>query len=162
MSLTEQQLRERFPNASDAFLRANLGLGQARAKLVQQIVADFSGIPVGQAVPGGPKKRLRQDTKGPNKTEAAFYAWLEAATSDQVFPHAITFLLANGVRYTPDAIRFTKEGRVVAYEVKGHMRDDAAVKIKVAASRFPKIIFRLATKKRKRDGGGWAIEEIFP
>jgi len=112
-------------------------------------------------------KRLRQDTKGPNKLEREFEAWLreEWKVTDPWF-HAqgLTLLIANGVRYTPDMVVVFADGSgtcgVWAYETKGFMRDDAAVKIKVAACVYPWIKFHLVTKRKKRDGGGWAIEEV--
>lgn len=61
---------------------------------------------------------------------------------------AITLKLAADVRYTPDflVIRPFPEGsRVEVYEVKGHMRDDARVKLRVAASLYPWIQFYLVT-----------------
>jgi len=45
-----------------------------------------------------------------------------------------------------------------AYEVKGFMRDDAAVKLKVAASLYPWIKFHLVTRKK----GEWIIQEVLP
>lgn len=117
------------------------------------------------------KPRLRQDRKGPNKTEAEFEAWLKAEWKGAAFIHAqgFTLTLANGVRYTPDFVvviwreeLVTDGSQVMAFETKGFMRDDAAVKVKVAARLFPWIKFHLVTKKRKKDGGGWAIEEVLP
>lgn len=38
-------------------------------------------------------------------------------------------------------------------------RDDAAVKLKVAARTFPWIAFHLVTKRK---GGGWDIQAVLP
>ena len=52
------------------------------------------------------KPRLRQSSKGPNKTEAAFAAYLRAQDpGNVVLEQAVTLVLANGLRYTPDAFR---------------------------------------------------------
>lgn len=103
--------------------------------------------------------RLRQKT-GPklNKTEVAFYEWLQAKYGDSVRAQSITLLIANGCRYTPDFISL-KLG--MAWETKGFLRDDAAVKIKVAASAYPELKFFLVSKS-KVDVSGWAIQEILP
>lgn len=136
------------------------GLGQARAKQVQQIVAE--------AQPA--KKRLRQDTKGLNKTEAAFLLWLRNHYDPVVvLSQAVTLRLGNGVRYTPDFIvpvpRVPVDGKHVelaAYETKGFLREDANVKLKVAATLYPWIRFHLVTKQTKKRGGGWDIETVLP
>lgn len=110
------------------------------------------------------KPRLRQNSKGLNKTEAAFLAWLTVQSSSQahrtILEQAITLRLGNGVRYTPDFFRPSPDA--VFYEVKGFMRDDAAVKIKVAATLFPWWRFYLVTKRTKRQGGGWQIDRVLP
>ncbi len=110
------------------------------------------------------RDRLRQNKTGMNKTEAAFYEHLQANNSEAlVLPQSITLRLANGVRYTPDFITVRKARSTIsavyceAYEVKGHMRDDAAVKLKVAATAYPWISFRLVTRGKR---GTWNIQNI--
>lgn len=101
---------------------------------------------------------LRQSSDGLNKTEALFLAHLRASYPGAfVEAHPITLKLANGCRYTPDFVAFVG-GQLVAYEVKGFMRDDAAVKVKVAASKFPFIRFVLVWRKR----GEWMQQEVRP
>ena len=53
--------------------------------------------------------------------------------------------------YTPDFLVQLADGSFEFIEVKGHMRDDAAVKIKVAASQIP-ILFKLITKRKGESG----------
>jgi hypothetical protein len=114
-------------------------------------------------------KRLRQkEGDGMNKTERAFKAWLDQYVvnpGDALIVQSVTLKIANGCRYTPDFLTLGKaavpEGEadafnLHAYEVKGFMRDDAAVKIKVAASLYPWIRFTLATK----DGDAWQLQDI--
>lgn len=43
--------------------------------------------------------------------------------------------------YTPDFMVVNAEGEIEFHEVKGHWEDDARVKIKAAASRFPWFLF---------------------
>lgn len=101
---------------------------------------------------------VSQNSRGLNKTEALFFAHLRAAHPNAfVEAHPMTFLLANGCRYTPDFIVYI-DGAQIAYEVKGFMRDDAAVKIKVAAAKFPFVRFVLVWRKR----GQWMQQEVKP
>ncbi len=129
------------------------------------------------ATPPKPAKkagtRIRQNSAGLNKTEQAFFDYLKAREDPGVLrtvlpPQSVTLRIANGCRYTPDFVVVYHvqhdEGNgyaqeLVAYEVKGFMRDDAAVKIKVAATAFPWITFHLVTKL-PGGGGGWAISEV--
>lgn len=66
----------------------------------------------------------------------------------------ITFKLADDTRYTPDFCVIELDGTVVFHETKGFWRDDALVKIKVAAEQLP---FRFVSFERvaKKHGGGW-------
>lgn len=108
------------------------------------------------------KPRLRQRT-GPklNKTESAFFENLKATMgAAKHYAQSITFLIGNGVRFTPDFVSiFEFPKMIIAWETKGFMRDDAAVKIKVAAATYPSIVFKLVTRKK---GGGWDVQEVLP
>ena len=55
--------------------------------------------------------------------------------------------LANNTFYTPDFL-VVCHNRILMDEVKGFWRDDARVKIKVAASAYPWMSFRAVTMKR--------------
>jgi hypothetical protein len=50
-------------------------------------------------------------------------------------------------------------GVLEAHEVKGFWTDDARVKIKVAADKYP-LQFIAIRKIPKKNGGGWQIEEF--
>jgi hypothetical protein len=54
----------------------------------------------------------------------------------------ITLKLADDTRYTPDFWIVDSDGAVNFEETKGHWRDDAKVKLKVAAEQFPEFTFR--------------------
>jgi len=102
---------------------------------------------------------VRQSAKPTlNKTETAFRDCLKLMNPDGfITEQAITFRLANGVRYTPDFVVFNPlAGTVDAFEVKAFMRDDAAVKIKVAASVYPFIKWTLAWRQK----GDWKIQHV--
>lgn len=97
-----------------------------------------------------------------NKLEEA-YSWvLEArkrAGEIQWWGYEqMTLKLADGVRYTPDfavlTLGINTTGQLEFHEVKGYMRDDARVKLKVAAAMFP-FKFLLVRKS----GQGWEITE---
>jgi hypothetical protein len=62
---------------------------------------------------------------------------------------ALTLKLAQDTRYTPDFYVINSKGEIEFHEVKGHLRDDALVKIKVAAEMFP-FIFRMFIYKGKQ------------
>lgn len=97
-----------------------------------------------------------------SSSEALFAAILEARrrTGEIVWfkYEPITLRLAKKTSYTPDFVAIDKMGAVVIYEVKGFMRDDAMVKLKVAADLFPWCVFVLAKAKKSR--GKQYFEEI--
>lgn len=105
--------------------------------------------------------RLRQSSVLPNKMEAAFGEWLAANNAKNgalIHFQKVTLRLANGCRYTPDYVMYGG-GQTYAYEVKGFMREDAAVKLKVAAANFPWIRFFLISRRRT---GPWESQLILP
>jgi hypothetical protein len=69
---------------------------------------------------------------------------------------SIAFRLADRTTYNPDFLVILPDGSVEIHETKGFMRDDAAVKIKVAARMFPWFTFRLV----RQQGGLWQITQI--
>jgi hypothetical protein len=75
-----------------------------------------------------------------NKTEQAYAERLEVRrqTGDIAWYgfEGIKLRLADKTFYTPDFAVMLPDGGIEFHEVKGFMRDDAAVKIKVAAEQF--------------------------
>lgn len=110
-----------------------------------------------------PKPMLRQQQgEKLNRTEREFFNYLKSCfPNNPVRAQAIKLVIANGVTYTPDFV-VTQDGRTHFYETKGFMRDDAAVKIKVAAHAFPEFGFTLVKKISKSAGGGWQMQEVLP
>lgn len=146
-------LPERYRDDIVRQLGGGKPLGLARQAAVKAVEIVVTGEP-----------RLRQKS-GPklNKTETAWRDYLRTQhPTDTIHEQGITLQLGNGVRYTPDFIVICPAGLategvcVAAYEVKGFMRDDAAVKLKVAASLYPWIAFTLVSRK----GGTWNTQEI--
>jgi len=107
-----------------------------------------------------------------NKLEAAYALILEARKRNgEIADYAyesVTLKLATGVRYTPDFVVWREETLygtwariadvVELHEVKGFMRDDARIKLRVAAKQFPYFTFRLCRRLK----GSWTIEEVTP
>lgn len=72
---------------------------------------------------------------------------------------AITLKLADDCRYTPDFLVMLSDHSLECHEIKGFMRDDAQVKLKIAAQMFP-FKFILCKKQTKKEGGTWIIKEL--
>jgi hypothetical protein len=103
-----------------------------------------------------------------NRTEAAYAEHLEARRRAGAIEwwkfESFRLRLAERTWYVPDfAVMIIDDARgswaLEFHEVKGFWRDDARVKIKVAAEAFP-FRFLAVQKKRARDGGGWAVERF--
>lgn len=67
------------------------------------------------------------------------------------------FELAYRCMYTPDFRVIFPDGKIEYHEVKGFMRDDAAVKIKVAARMFPHYRFVVVKWDGKK---GWIFKTV--
>lgn len=93
-----------------------------------------------------------------NKWEAQYLDLLLADPSTKwLGVQSLQFKLGYRTTYTPDFI-VVRNGGIEAHEVKGFMRDDAAVKIKTAARSFRWIKFVLVT----RAGGQWQLNDVPP
>ena len=114
-----------------------------------------------------PPSSATKNSKGEddlNKTEREFFEWLKKEfefSAYQILSQSIKLRLAKKTWYTPDFWVLVRGGWKV-FEVKGFMRDDAAVKLKVAAEMYRYFQFWLVTKKKKKDGGGWDFKKITP
>lgn len=71
---------------------------------------------------------------------------------------AITLKLADDCRYTPDFLVMLADHSLECHETKGFMRDDAQIKLKIAAQVFP-FKFFLCKKQTKKEGGAWIVTE---
>lgn len=94
-----------------------------------------------------------------NKTERAYHQHLVCMNYQWLGVQNITLKLANDCRLTCDFAYLDKDGQLVLIDVKGFQREDALIKIKVAARQFPWI--RFAIVKRVK-GGGWDYQEVKP
>lgn len=101
-----------------------------------------------------------------NKTEAAYARDLRDALSlgDILWYRfeGIKLRLADNTFLTVDFAVMAKDGVIELHDVKGARilwRDDAKVKMKVAAEAYP-FRFKVIFPRTKRDGGGWEVEEL--
>ena len=97
--------------------------------------------------------------QGMNKTEAKRAVELEALKRDGQIRdwgfEAMTLKIGGDARYTPDFMVIENDGTLRFEETKGHWREAAKVRIKVAASRFPCAFTALRLVK-----GQWEREEF--
>lgn len=93
-----------------------------------------------------------------NKTERSRLGWLRMLGVQSIGVQAVTLKLGDDCRFTPDFNYISSAGRMVFEDVKGFQRDDALVKIKVAARKFSWATFLIV----KRSKTGWEEIEIKP
>ncbi len=102
----------------------------------------------------------KEPGNGMNKTERAFAANLQTAVSNNSIAwwwrEPFKVRLAGRTWYTPDFFVLLSP-RFIAIEVKGFMRDDAAVKLKVAAETYPCFRWLLVTRAGRH---GWEVREV--
>ena len=95
-----------------------------------------------------------------NKLEASFADVLDSRKANGEIAlwkyESIKFILADRTTYTPDFFVMLPDGRIEFYETKGFMRDDANVKLKVAASMFCMFRFYLVKYDKKQ----WKITKV--
>lgn len=92
-----------------------------------------------------------------NKTERAWLEVLRIRGTEVIGIQSVTLKLGDDCRYTPDF--YTVQGGALTFwEVKGFMRDDALVKLKVAARTFSWARF----VKVERIKGQWIETPIRP
>jgi len=103
----------------------------------------------------------RLKTSERNKTEAAYEQYLEIQKKAGAVAwyrfEGLKLRLADNTFYTPDFAVMRSEGFLECHEVKGFWRDDARVKIKVAAEMYPFRFLAIKPLPKKR-GGGWEVE----
>lgn len=95
-----------------------------------------------------------------NKTEAAYARQLEALkftgeVLDFWFEEMKFKIGTSACWYTPDFVVQLKSGAMEIHEVKGHFNDDALVKTKAVALRYPYRVISV-----KLIGGRWEVREF--
>ena len=113
-----------------------------------------------------PKNFLAQGrlkTGAMNKTERAYADHLEIAKKAGVILwyrfEGLKLRLADNTFYTPDFAVLARDGVLECHEVKGFWKDDARVKIKVAAEMYP-FRFKAVRPFAKNRGGGYDVEHF--
>jgi hypothetical protein len=123
----------------------------------------------GDLIPPRVARASNLNELGQNKTEARFDRKLADLKHgghivDYSF-ESLKFRLAGRTWYTPDFVAALPGGSMIVYEVKGFWRDDARVKIKVAAEMYPHFrwfavrwvggewVFDWIRGRRAQDGG---------
>lgn len=139
--ITTEELRRLFPKGvSDAVLKRN-----------QSTYSPITPAPV--------KIEPITDVAKLNKTETAYHAYLKCLGDVWIGVQCITLKLANDCRLTCDFFALDKEGNLRAIDTKGGFwREDAKIKINVAARMYPWITFIVAHKEKN----GWRHEIIKP
>jgi hypothetical protein len=96
-----------------------------------------------------------------NRLETAYAMRLELERLGGVWQwwafEPITLRLAQGARYTPDFGLLDPGGHIVFHETKGHWREAALVRIKVAAELYPFFRFVAVTRPK---GEGWTLKAV--
>ena len=100
------------------------------------------------------------DEKGMNKTEKAYAAHLgmlklAGEIIDYKF-EGVKLKLAPRTFYTPDFLVVTCE-RFEFHEVKGFLRDDAAVKFRTATELYPWFRWLMVRRGKKKNGPKWDL-----
>ena len=110
-----------------------------------------------KVLPDVPQAPSRFTPDGMNKSQRELYRRMRDAGSVFSFVgrESITLRLAGRTRYTPDFFTGGTLG-LACWEFKGHMRDDAAVKLKVAAEMYPFFRFILVTRERR----AWICRDV--
>ncbi len=94
-----------------------------------------------------------------NRTERAYLAVLRSHPAvTWIGIQSFTLKLADDCRLTPDFSTLDRGGKLTLIDVKGFQREDALIKMKVAARMFPMFTFVIA----KRDGGDWKTQIVSP
>lgn len=100
-----------------------------------------------------------------NKSEAAYAGHLELRrVAGEVLWYSfepLTLKLAKDTRLTVDFMVMLADRSIEFHDVKGNwFQDDAKVKVKVAAAKFPMFRFVVVRPLAKKHGGGWSEEEF--
>ena len=126
--------------------------GKQNASKMAGIVSTSSGKP----------SRPRHQTGKMNATEQRYAAEvlaLAVENSDLQYYmfEKLKFRLGKSCYYTPDFVALSTDGQLEVHEIKGHMEDDAAVKLRVFREIYPQI--RLIIVRRLNNQ--WTYEERY-
>ena len=104
--------------------------------------------------------RTRHEPGRMNKMEAEYAGILDvrrqAGEVAGYWFESLKLRLADRTWYSIDFLVMLADGSLEVHEVKGFMEDDAAAKLKVAASQYPLFPFILVTRR----GGKWSFATV--
>jgi hypothetical protein len=159
--MTRRQLKARFPSAPEAFFQRNASDQPRAAEQREAAVPAPTSHAQGDRVAGVEYftgEEMDSIIKGLNKTERAYYTRLVMLNVRCLHIQSITLVLAHDCRFTADFSYRDENGRITFVDVKGFQREDALIKIKMAARLFPEFRFVIATKANTIEG--WQHKEI--
>lgn len=126
-----------------------------REQVEKQLGNPVSALVIPQAVAAEPKSRMNGlETRYGQKLDELIERGGVAAWRFE----AINLRLADATFYRPDFLVILKSGHIEFHETKGYWREDARVKIKVAASLYPWFTFVAIQEKN----GVFIIEQFEP
>jgi len=141
-------------------------MSETELRALGYVAKDGKAVKVGSGVAAKDAAQTQNSTAATaspyrSKTEATYAAFLDALIrSGEILNwryEAVTLRLGDRVRFTPDFRVEDREGRIELHEVKGaYTREDARVKLQVAATLFPEYRFQLCTYSK----GNWTIARV--
>jgi hypothetical protein len=108
-----------------------------------------------------PVRVQSSDEEKLNKTEKAYLANLRYKHATEIGIQNVTLKLADDCRLTPDFNYINADGEFVFVDVKGFQREDALIKMKVAARMYRWARFQIVFKD-KTQPEGWMIKKVNP
>lgn len=157
MAMTLQQAEQILGPRAAAQIRRKLARKTAPA--AGSAAAAPPSAPAANSVARGQKKPGEM-----NSLERAYEAEVlkPALQAGEILWYAyesVKLKLAPKTHLTVDFFVMTKAGELEAHETKGFMREDANVKLKVAAAAFP-FRFLLIKQRAKKAGGGFTVQKV--
>jgi len=108
--------------------------------------------------PPAKESRVSTDEEKLNKLERDYLAYLRALEFPWIGIQNVTLKLAHDCRLTVDFVVRDHVGQLTFTDVKGFQREDALIKMKIAARMFPFWLFQIV----KRQHGRWVHQPVKP
>lgn len=144
--MTREQILAVLPNASESFIFRNCD----RSERIHSSDPERAERNTLELKPS-------TDIAALNKTEQAYLAHIKSQEHDWIGVQNITLKLAHDCRLTCDFVVFNN-GAMRFIDVKGFQREDALIKMKVAARLFPWAQFQIV----KRNAATWNVINVKP
>lgn len=168
--MTPRKLKRLLPQASAAFLRLNGGAESEPSKPIKIAGMEDDLYALKEAMPALARARISTDEQGLNKTERAFYEALKRGLGPMPqptpwlrvhSPHPVTLKLADDCRLNPDFVAVYQDQTWCVVDVKGWQREDAFLKMKMAARIFVEHTFWIV-KRDATQPSGWNWRLVKP